>query len=506
MSNKKHIFISFASQEVELAKELQKIIQSAFPDKVSVFVSDTKITAGEIWEDEIKTAIKDATLVFVLCSPLSIKRPWVNFECGASTIPKDDSENQVLMIPLCHSGLRFSDLSDLTPFASWKKEDALDVHGEGFVDNMLDKIEKHFKEFKLKRQSIDYCLSYFRKDIKRSAQKKNGNEIPVYLEVTIKKEKIYHDDEYTLVIEKKTKTKPVGEDMPEDGWIKRVKKMNDFLTSSDSDPIEDVGLAIGIQNCLVDEGDIYVGVRMKSHKDFYSSSMSVAKGSFNTGYQLLQEGNEQNFMTMEALQDLFVTMPKHIKQTVRKDTEVYKKLKERVEANGSKLYSVRLPSGEEGVASVFINHSRRFPRFEIGIWKFVDLSSTHVKKDSEIITCKQALKDKDVGIIDGFGIDAFLDYLSADGVEETPINYWIWVKEGQIYYWSYPEERLIPRKKPGKPQKPMQAVLLTTKHMNKAYGNTVKYTPFTNDENLCKPGQVLAERFSLPAKVLLSCF
>lgn len=114
MTINKNIFISFASQERDLALELKGIIDKAFNDQVSVFVSDTTITAGEIWEDEIKGAIKKAELVFVLCSPLSLKRPWVNFECGGCAINKNAS-----IILLCHSGLIGAD--DLMPYVNWQE-------------------------------------------------------------------------------------------------------------------------------------------------------------------------------------------------------------------------------------------------------------------------------------------------------------------------------------------------------------------------------------------------
>lgn len=503
MSNENHIFISFASQERDLAKELQKILQSAFANPVSVFVSDTTITAGEIWENEIKGKIEKAKLVLVLCSHLSIKRPWVNFECGAATV------NEARIIALCHSGLR---VCDCVTYAKWAQ--VMDVHSKAFISDLLAEVKSCFN---INPKSENFELNYFKERFlevyKKESEIKEVKQRPLVELSWTEGEK--GENSYELKIKRSdSEPKKVSEELDEGKWRSDIEGMRQFLANPKTGSKLEAGIAIGVQNCLVDEGEIYVGIRMKSGNDFYSSSMSVAKGSFNTGYKLLEEGDEKNFASMEALQDLFVAMPKHIKQTVHKDkgdeinTSIYKKLKERVEANGSKLYSVRLPSGEKGVASVFINHSRRFPRFEIGIWKFIDLHSIHDNKNN--ISCKVALHGNKVrdadGIIDGFGIDAFLDYLGTDGVEETPINYWIWVKDGKIHYWSYPEERLIPRKKPGKTQKPMQAVLLTTEHMTKAYGNPVEYTPFTNDDNLRKPEQVLAERFSLPAKVLLSCF
>jgi hypothetical protein len=484
MSNENHIFISFASQERTLAKELQKLIPLAFDNPVSVFVSDTTITAGEIWEDQIKDNIKKATLIFVLCSPLSIKRPWVNFECGASAI-----NEKVSIIALCHSGLRSDDLIN---YSKWNQ--VLDVHSDDFINKVLKAVETHFKiELKRDNYEIKYFKELFSEEYKKESKDKEIKTERPFVKIS------WVEGNFLKIEPSGDEPEIVQGDLDEEEWRKRIEAMHQFLANPKHEPLTlKAGLAIGIQNCLVDDGNIYVGFRMKSGSDFYSSSMSVAKGSFNTGYQLLQPGGEKNFETMEALQDLFVTMPWHIKQSVRLEDPIYRKLCDRVEAIGGKLFRV-LFDKQEGVASIFINHSRRFPRFEIGVWKFIDLSSKEFSKHKEKLYCN--------GIIDGFGVDVFLDYRGADGVEETPINYWIWVKDGEIFYWSYPEERLIPRKKPGKPpEKPMHAVLVTTKHMAEAYGNTVRYTPFTSDENLRKPDSVLAERFSLPARVLLSCF
>lgn len=138
MSEKK-IFISFASQERELAVQLQKFIHAEFPEQCSVFVSDTTITAGELWETVIKKAIKEAELVFVLCSPLSISRQWVNFECGAASFNILSTGIVPSIIPLCHSGLRKDKLDKLIPFAPWEENRAIDVHSLRFLDDVCSR-------------------------------------------------------------------------------------------------------------------------------------------------------------------------------------------------------------------------------------------------------------------------------------------------------------------------------------------------------------------------------
>lgn len=527
MGKPKKIFISFASQERDLAIKLQLFIKQIFNKnndeehpEFSVFVSDTTITAGELWETEIKKEIKEAELVFVLCSPLSISRQWVNFECGAASFNIPPPR----IIPLCHSGLR---RDKLISFAAREKEEAIDVHSLNFLMDVYLRVKEKYKiqvteteqmvkanitDLKIKLK-FDEVLQDMARRIDKNEEKKKKKS-PKYLLVNLKRET--KDTKEIIRIRSGGKSNPIVKPMQdEDIWLNSVKEMHKFVTNR-SDSVGCIGIAIGVQNCLYDGSNIYVGVRMKSMEDAYSSSMGVAKGKFNTGYQLLPDDEGRKIESINNIQDLFVTKPKHIKQTVQKYEKsdenvdakysIYEKLKQRVEAVNSKLWNIVFDDGSTGVASIFVNNSSWFPRFEIGIWKFIDLSSPHKKIDGEIITCKTALDNYD-GIIDGFGEDVFLDYRGHEDTQETPVNYWIWVKDGEICYWSYPEERLIPRKKPGKPpEKPMHAVLVTTKYMAEAYGNPFKYTPFASDEKLVNPDAVLADQFSLPARALLSCF
>jgi|GEM_PF-1969514 len=625
------IFISFASQERDLAIQLREFILMAFPKQFSeesIFVSDTTITPGELWETVIKKAIKEAELVFVLCSPLSISRQWVNFECGAASfnIPLPH------IIPLCHSGLR---KDKLISFADWVKEEAIDVHSLNFLDEVCSRIKDKFEikvienkeETDKKAQKIADFITKFdqvlqdmarridKKEEKERKKKKDKSplfeehdiENPLFLitklqsdtipstmlasqfiwakfdpatktsltdpestspqrqssliqalnkilqgdsiheltrfnGVTLRREtqslitqspvserlirfnRLLLEDTYPQEIKRIPTWPPIylcvniniekdpansirvtyaGVSDPveapmqnEKTWLDKVKKMHEFVTNR-SDRVDCTGIAIGVQNCLYDGNHIYVGVRMKSMKDAYSSSMGVAKGKFNTGYELLSSESERKIESINSMQDLFVAMPKYIKKPVQPNSKIdyeknlYDAIKERVETVNSRLWNIVFADDSTGVASIFINNSNWFPRLEIGIWKFIDISGLD-----------------NSGIIDGFGEDVFLDYRGREDTQETPVNYWIWVKDGEICYWSYPEERLIPRKKPGKPpENPMHAVLVKAEYMNNVYGNPFRYTPFASDEKLTNYSDaVLADQFSLPARVLLSCF
>ena len=49
-------------------------------------------------------SLTTSSLLMILCSPTSIKRPWVNFEAGAAWM------REIPLWPLCHAGLKPSDL------------------------------------------------------------------------------------------------------------------------------------------------------------------------------------------------------------------------------------------------------------------------------------------------------------------------------------------------------------------------------------------------------------
>lgn len=101
-SSKKLVFISHINEESELAIILSDHIKSAYLGMLDTFVSSdgTSIPAGTKWFDAISEALSNSAVQISLCSPTSIKRPWINFEAGCSWI------RNIPVIPLCHSGLQ----------------------------------------------------------------------------------------------------------------------------------------------------------------------------------------------------------------------------------------------------------------------------------------------------------------------------------------------------------------------------------------------------------------
>lgn len=100
------VFISHITPEKEIAIAFKELIEASFLGMLEVFVSsdDHSIGMGQRWLDNITKALKICSIEIVLCSPESIKRPWINFEAGAGWI------RDIPVIPLCHSGMEPSKL------------------------------------------------------------------------------------------------------------------------------------------------------------------------------------------------------------------------------------------------------------------------------------------------------------------------------------------------------------------------------------------------------------
>lgn len=106
MSDKPLLFISHITEEKELAIAFKDLVESQFLGMLDVFVSsdEDSIAMGQRWLDNITVALKSCAVEVIICSPQSIRRPWINFEAGAGWV------RDIPVIPLCHSGIEPSQL------------------------------------------------------------------------------------------------------------------------------------------------------------------------------------------------------------------------------------------------------------------------------------------------------------------------------------------------------------------------------------------------------------
>lgn len=100
------VFISHIVEEKDIAFLVKDFIEDAFLGLIDVFISSDKdsISLGQKWLNSITDSLKNCSIEIILCSPISIKRPWINFEAGAGWI------RDIPVIPLCHSGIEPSNL------------------------------------------------------------------------------------------------------------------------------------------------------------------------------------------------------------------------------------------------------------------------------------------------------------------------------------------------------------------------------------------------------------
>jgi len=114
----KLIFISHINEDSAIAIVLKNLLLTLFSKKIKIFVSSDKesIRYGKEAFPQIKQNLANCDLSLILCSPTSIRRPWINFEAGGSAILDRPT------IPLCYGGLKFHDLPE--PLSHYQGADA----------------------------------------------------------------------------------------------------------------------------------------------------------------------------------------------------------------------------------------------------------------------------------------------------------------------------------------------------------------------------------------------
>lgn len=158
MNNKKLVFISHITEEGELAQILSEQIKGSYLGMLDTFVSSDgeSIPAGGRWLDSIDTALNESAIQISLCSPKSIKRPWINFEAGASWIRK------IPVIPLCHSGLTKGELPiplAMLQSADYDNENDLDTMFST-LSNVLGAAKPNIDYSDLIKKSNEFVLNY----------------------------------------------------------------------------------------------------------------------------------------------------------------------------------------------------------------------------------------------------------------------------------------------------------------------------------------------------------
>lgn len=99
------VFISHITEEAQEAKALKEGIEAALPG-IKVFVSSADLSIGDTWLIELLNHLNTAKVMLTLCSPGSVRQPWINFENGLGYAKK------AKVIPICYKGLSTDELPD----------------------------------------------------------------------------------------------------------------------------------------------------------------------------------------------------------------------------------------------------------------------------------------------------------------------------------------------------------------------------------------------------------
>ncbi|MEG0327756.1 MAG: toll/interleukin-1 receptor domain-containing protein [Erysipelothrix sp.] len=85
------VFLSWSKpHSKEIAAEFKTWIQTVI-QSCDVFMSDTDIELGSVWNDKIKGELRDSDLGIIFVTEENMSSPWVNFEVGALSFAMEDT-------------------------------------------------------------------------------------------------------------------------------------------------------------------------------------------------------------------------------------------------------------------------------------------------------------------------------------------------------------------------------------------------------------------------------
>ena len=140
------ILISHVSEEALFALLLKDFIESTFLGQFEVFLSSNsgERGVGDKWLVELDGSLSSADLLLALCSPKSIRQPWIHFEFGCAWT------KSMAITCVCHSGLNKVGLPPhLRTF------DVLEVEDDDFMEQLFNDLAKRFGIKRLPRLSYD---------------------------------------------------------------------------------------------------------------------------------------------------------------------------------------------------------------------------------------------------------------------------------------------------------------------------------------------------------------
>ncbi len=106
------LFISHASSDGEFAEAVKQEIDKVFANGINVFstISPGAISAGNDWLNDIENRLNSAQAIIAIVTPVSIERPWLWFEIGATWL--NGRKGDCRIYPLCAQEINLSELPE----------------------------------------------------------------------------------------------------------------------------------------------------------------------------------------------------------------------------------------------------------------------------------------------------------------------------------------------------------------------------------------------------------
>lgn len=77
------VFISYATEEIELAYFIEKVLQRWVDNKIEIFIAKRDLKSSDAWVKVMEEKLKTAYCIIPICSNIAKKNPWVWWESAA---------------------------------------------------------------------------------------------------------------------------------------------------------------------------------------------------------------------------------------------------------------------------------------------------------------------------------------------------------------------------------------------------------------------------------------
>lgn len=107
---KPQLFVSHATSDAEFANAVKQEIEKVFANGISVFSTSSPgaITPGRDWLSDIEAKLSTTQAVVAIVTPVSIERPWLWFELGATWAKGRSGDCRIY--PLCAAEINLGEL------------------------------------------------------------------------------------------------------------------------------------------------------------------------------------------------------------------------------------------------------------------------------------------------------------------------------------------------------------------------------------------------------------